>query len=186
MRQKLLDRSIRAFAGTRLVAKLELGRSGARCLLARINPGIAFHLLREERVHACMAAGPGGVLWGVPAFRSRGSGRLASPRWPAFRWAPPSPGCTPLTIRDRRTCLHALRLRRPDVAALRQRLQALPVQRRRRLQGLESERVEIILAAAVVIEQLTDLGGYPTLTVCTREVRHGLLMAETFGGAAPS
>lgn len=86
------------------------------------------------------------------------------------------------TIRDRRTCLHALRLHRPDVTAIRERLQVLPLHRRRRLAGLESERADIVVAAAVMIEQIMDMGSYSTLTVCTRGVGYGVLVSETFGG----
>lgn len=78
---------------------------------------------------------------------------------------------------------HGLRLRQSDVTAIRERLEALPVKKRRRIPGLKSERADILLAGAIVIEELMTLGGYLTLTICTRGVRDGLLLRETFDGA---
>jgi exopolyphosphatase/guanosine-5'-triphosphate,3'-diphosphate pyrophosphatase len=86
------------------------------------------------------------------------------------------------TLRDRRTCLHALRLQLADLAALRGRLETLLSPRRGQANGLVAQRGRILLAAAVVFEHLMALGGYPTLTICARGVGHGILMAETFGG----
>jgi len=83
--------------------------------------------------------------------------------------------------KDRRgASLRGLRLRREEVAALRARLQPLSVRQRRRIRGLKAERADIILAGAVVIEELMALGGYEVLTVCAHGVRHGLLIQETF------
>lgn len=78
---------------------------------------------------------------------------------------------------------HGLHLRQSDVTAIRERLEALPVKKRRRIPGLKSERADIILAGAIVIEELITLGGYLTLTICTHGVRDGLLLRETFDGA---
>jgi|SRR5689334_23623625 exopolyphosphatase / guanosine-5'-triphosphate,3'-diphosphate pyrophosphatase len=75
---------------------------------------------------------------------------------------------------------HWLRLRRADVADLRARLEPLTLRQRRRVRGLKAERADVILAGAVVIEELMALGGYEVLTVCGEGVRHGLLLQETF------
>jgi exopolyphosphatase/guanosine-5'-triphosphate,3'-diphosphate pyrophosphatase len=80
--------------------------------------------------------------------------------------------------------LHWLRLRYQDVAELRERLEPLTVRQRRRVRGLKAERADVILAGAVVIEELMTLGGYEILTVCDEGVRHGLLLQETFRGAS--
>jgi exopolyphosphatase/guanosine-5'-triphosphate,3'-diphosphate pyrophosphatase len=79
---------------------------------------------------------------------------------------------------------HWLRLTREDVAELRERLEPLTVRQRRRVRGLKAERADVILAGAVVIEELMAIGGYEILTVCDEGVRHGLLLQETFGGAS--
>ena len=79
---------------------------------------------------------------------------------------------------------HWLRLRREDIAELRARLEPLTVRQRRRVRGLKAERADVIVAGAVVIEELMTLGGYEVLTVCDEGVRHGLLLQETFRGAS--
>ncbi|MBI3456783.1 MAG: exopolyphosphatase, partial [Candidatus Rokubacteria bacterium] len=82
----------------------------------------------------------------------------------------------------RRVSRHGLRLRQSDVTAIRERLEPLPVRWRRRLPGLKAERADIILAGAIVIEDVMTLGGYLTLVVCTHGVRDGLLVREAFDG----
>src|SRR5262249_60068882 len=77
-----------------------------------------------------------------------------------------------------------LRLRRAEIAALRERLEPLTVRQRCRVRGLKAERADVILAGAVVIEELMVLGGYEILTVCGEGVRHGLLLQETFHRAS--
>ena len=42
------------------------------------------------------------------------------------------------------------------------------------------------MAGALVLEELMVLGGFTTLTVCERGVRHGLLIRETFGLDKPA
>ena len=81
----------------------------------------------------------------------------------------------------RRTTIHGLSLDRASVSALCLHLQALSLRRRRRVTGLKADRADIIVAGAVVLEELMALGGFSTLTVCERGVRHGLLIRETFG-----
>ena len=80
--------------------------------------------------------------------------------------------------------LGGLRMRRGEVTALRARLEPLTVRQRRRVRGLRVERADVILAGAVVIEELMTLGGYEVLTVSSEGVRHGLLIRETFRRAA--
>jgi exopolyphosphatase / guanosine-5'-triphosphate,3'-diphosphate pyrophosphatase len=79
---------------------------------------------------------------------------------------------------------HWLRLRREEIAGLRARLEPLTVRQRRRVRGLKAERADVVVAGAVVIEELMTLGGYEILTVCDEGVRHGLLLQETFRGAS--
>jgi exopolyphosphatase/guanosine-5'-triphosphate,3'-diphosphate pyrophosphatase len=84
--------------------------------------------------------------------------------------------------RDERQNRHGLRLRQSDVTAIRERLEGTSPRARRRIRGLKAERVDIIVAGAVVIEEVLVFGGYHELVVCTRGVRDGLLLRETFNG----
>jgi exopolyphosphatase/guanosine-5'-triphosphate,3'-diphosphate pyrophosphatase len=74
---------------------------------------------------------------------------------------------------------HGLVLQQSDVTAIRERLEALSSRRRRRIRGLKAERADIILAGAMVIEDVMVSGGYLHLVVCTRGVRDGVLLRET-------
>jgi exopolyphosphatase / guanosine-5'-triphosphate,3'-diphosphate pyrophosphatase len=82
----------------------------------------------------------------------------------------------------RRRSRHGLRLSQSDVIAIRQRLEVVSLRRRRHLRGLKAERADIILAGALVIEELMVYGGYRTIRTCTLGVRDGLLLRETFNG----
>jgi exopolyphosphatase / guanosine-5'-triphosphate,3'-diphosphate pyrophosphatase len=77
---------------------------------------------------------------------------------------------------------HALRLRQSDVSAIRERLERASRRERRKIRGLKSERADIVLSGAIVIEEVMVYGGYLTLVVCTRGVRDGVLLRETFSG----
>ncbi len=77
---------------------------------------------------------------------------------------------------------HGLRLHQSDVTAVRERLEGLSRRKRRNIRSLKSERADIILAGAVVIEEVMVFGGYLTLEVCTRGIRDAILLRETFGG----
>lgn len=74
---------------------------------------------------------------------------------------------------------HGLALQQSDVTAIRERLEALSSRGRQKLRGLKSERADIILAGAMVIEDVMISGGYLRLVVCTRGVRDGVLLRET-------
>jgi exopolyphosphatase/guanosine-5'-triphosphate,3'-diphosphate pyrophosphatase len=80
---------------------------------------------------------------------------------------------------------HGLRLLQSDVTAIRERLESVPLRRRRRMRGLRAERADIMLAGTMVVEELMQFGGYRTLTVCTLGVRDGVLLRETFNGSTP-
>jgi len=85
-------------------------------------------------------------------------------------------------LRGERKDRHGLRLAQSDVTAVRERLERLSPRKRRKIRGLKAERADIILAGAIVIEELMIFGGYLTLVVCTRGVRDGILLHETFNG----
>jgi len=82
---------------------------------------------------------------------------------------------------DERTHRNGLALRQSDVTAIRERLEGLSRRKRRKIRGLKSERADIVLAGAIVIEEVMVFGGYLTLTVCSSGVRDGVLRHETFG-----
>jgi len=84
--------------------------------------------------------------------------------------------------RGERKHRHGLKMRQSDITAIRERLEGLPPRKRRKIRGLKAERVDIILSGAMVIEEAMLFGGYLNLVVCTRGVRDGLLLHETFNG----
>jgi exopolyphosphatase/guanosine-5'-triphosphate,3'-diphosphate pyrophosphatase len=63
---------------------------------------------------------------------------------------------------------------------VRERLEALPLRGRARVAGLKAERADIIVAGAVVIEELMRLSNHLDLVVCEHGVRDGVLLRETF------
>jgi exopolyphosphatase/guanosine-5'-triphosphate,3'-diphosphate pyrophosphatase len=87
-----------------------------------------------------------------------------------------------LRSRSARTRRHGLLLHQSDVTTIRERLEGLSQRKRRRIRSLKAERVDIILAGAIVIEEVMVFGGYLTLAVCTRGIRDAILQRETFAG----
>lgn len=83
--------------------------------------------------------------------------------------------------RGRRRHRQGLRLEQADVTAIRARLEALPLRRRRDLRGLTAERADTIVAGAILVEEALISGGYSTLVISTRGVRDGVLLREAFG-----
>ena len=83
--------------------------------------------------------------------------------------------------RGERKHRNGLVLLQSDVTAIRERLEALSSRRRRKIRGLKAERADIILAGAMVIEDVMVSGGYLRLVVCTRGVRDGVLLREAAG-----
>jgi exopolyphosphatase/guanosine-5'-triphosphate,3'-diphosphate pyrophosphatase len=79
---------------------------------------------------------------------------------------------------------HGLRLEQADVTRIRVRLESLPLRKRRQVPGLRAERADIIVAGAIVIEELMTFGGYHGLTICKQGVRDALLLRETLGQEA--
>jgi len=83
---------------------------------------------------------------------------------------------------EQRADRHGLRMSQSDVTAVRERLERSSPRKRRKIRGLKAERADIILAGAIVIEELMIFGGYLRMIVCTRGVRDGVLLHETFNG----
>ncbi len=73
-----------------------------------------------------------------------------------------------------------LRLTRDAVTDIRANLQDLSLGQRQRVPGLKAERADIIVAGAVVVEELMTLADSSALTVCKNGVRDGILLHEAF------
>jgi exopolyphosphatase/guanosine-5'-triphosphate,3'-diphosphate pyrophosphatase len=80
----------------------------------------------------------------------------------------------------RRGATQRLRLTLPELEAIRARLAALALEERRQSPGLKPTRADVIVAGALVLEELIRLGGYRGLLVAEHGVRHGVLLRETF------
>ena len=88
--------------------------------------------------------------------------------------------------RGLRNGLPAATVSRSAVAAIRERLEPMPLRRRRAVKGLKAERADIIVAGVVIVEELMEIGGYERLVVCPHGVRHCALVQETFGQMSPA
>jgi exopolyphosphatase/guanosine-5'-triphosphate,3'-diphosphate pyrophosphatase len=82
--------------------------------------------------------------------------------------------------------IHGACLAASEVIAIGERLAALPLRRRRAIEGLKSDRADIVVAGAVIVEELMLLGGYEHLEVSAHGVRYGMLVEEAFGGMTPA
>jgi exopolyphosphatase / guanosine-5'-triphosphate,3'-diphosphate pyrophosphatase len=77
------------------------------------------------------------------------------------------------------------------VRAQRERLASLPLDERRRLPGLHPERAPVIVAGAILVEQVIDAFGLDALEVSERDILHGAaleaaeLPAPAEGAAPP-
>jgi exopolyphosphatase / guanosine-5'-triphosphate,3'-diphosphate pyrophosphatase len=86
---------------------------------------------------------------------------------------------------------HGHRLTLAAVRAQRERLASLPLDERRRLPGLHPERAPVIVAGAVIVEQVLDRFGLEELEVSERDILHGAaleaanLPAPAEGAAPP-
>jgi exopolyphosphatase/guanosine-5'-triphosphate,3'-diphosphate pyrophosphatase len=83
--------------------------------------------------------------------------------------------------RRRRTVVHGATVPAGALRELCAELVSLPLRRRRKLEGLRADRADIIVAGALVIDEVLVRGGYRAITVCGRGLRHGVLLHETFG-----
>jgi exopolyphosphatase / guanosine-5'-triphosphate,3'-diphosphate pyrophosphatase len=85
---------------------------------------------------------------------------------------------------------HGHRLTLGAVRTLRERLASLSLDERRRLPGLHPERAAVIVAGAILVEQVIDEYGLEALEVSERDILHGAALAaadlpEPVEGAAP-
>jgi exopolyphosphatase/guanosine-5'-triphosphate,3'-diphosphate pyrophosphatase len=80
---------------------------------------------------------------------------------------------------DRPKKRHAATLQHAELRRLRARLQSLSIAQRRCLRGMKAERADIVVSAAIVLEELLALTGHDALTVSQASVREGVLWRET-------
>jgi exopolyphosphatase/guanosine-5'-triphosphate,3'-diphosphate pyrophosphatase len=86
---------------------------------------------------------------------------------------------------------HGHRLTLDGVRSQRERLASLPLAERRRLPGLHPERAPVIVAGAVLVEQVLDGYGLEAIAVSERDILHGAaleaanLPAPAEGAAPP-
>src|SRR5262245_26045297 len=75
---------------------------------------------------------------------------------------------------------HRVRISLPELAAMCGRLAVVGLTERRQIDGLKPERADVIVAGAVVFDEILRRGGYASLLVAGHGVRHGVLLRETF------
>jgi exopolyphosphatase/guanosine-5'-triphosphate,3'-diphosphate pyrophosphatase len=80
----------------------------------------------------------------------------------------------------RRGATQRRRLTLSEVEAMCGRLATLTLEERRQFPGLKPSRADVVVAGALVLEELVRLGGYRGLLVAEHGVRHGMLLRETF------
>ncbi|MBI5068486.1 MAG: Ppx/GppA family phosphatase [Deltaproteobacteria bacterium] len=76
--------------------------------------------------------------------------------------------------------VHGSTLGLDEVDALLERMAALPLERRKRLPGMEPKRADVILAGGAIVAEAMRRTGFSALTVSDRGVRWGLLW-DRFG-----
>jgi len=79
---------------------------------------------------------------------------------------------------DRPKKRRAATLSLAELVSLRVRLQNMSLEERKRLRGMRPERADILVAGALVLEQVMAQSGYDELTVCNASVREGVLWRE--------
>ncbi len=79
--------------------------------------------------------------------------------------------------------LHGLVITRKEVHRIAQELVRLPADGRRKMAGVGANRVDTLPAAAVVVDEVMDLLGAPTLTVAGQGLREGLAWDELRPGS---
>ena len=79
--------------------------------------------------------------------------------------------------REEPDLVHGHRLRRDGVAALLERMAAMPVEEIRRLRGMHPDRAPVILAGTVVVLETLRRFGLQELEVSERDIMHGAALA---------
>jgi exopolyphosphatase/guanosine-5'-triphosphate,3'-diphosphate pyrophosphatase len=65
-----------------------------------------------------------------------------------------------------------------ELSRLRARLERLSLRQRAAVRGLKPERADVVVAGAIVLEELMRYAGYDVVTVCSASVREGVLLRE--------
>lgn len=81
--------------------------------------------------------------------------------------------------------VHAYTLSRESLAAISEQLARKTRREREQIPGLKSDRADVTLAGAVIIEALMDKGGFSELTVSGQGVREGIFYAHFLQAADP-
>lgn len=71
--------------------------------------------------------------------------------------------------------VHGTRLSRDEVQSLVERLRVATIEERKRMNGLEPARADVILEGAIILLQTMELFGYEAVTISDRGVRWGLI-----------
>lgn len=72
--------------------------------------------------------------------------------------------------------VHRFVVERPMLDALAERTAALPVERRRRIPGLEPDRAPVIVAGLVILQAVLDAAGMDSFTVSETDILHGIVL----------
>jgi len=76
--------------------------------------------------------------------------------------------------------VHGSQLHLDEIEALTERMAAIPLERRKRLPGMEPKRADVIVAGGAIVAEAMAAVGFRSLTVSDRGVRWGLLW-DRFG-----
>ena len=75
--------------------------------------------------------------------------------------------------------VHLSRLTGGEVADLRGRLAALPLEERRRVLGMDPARADVVVAGALILETIMALAGVDSTVVSEHDILYGLLLAPS-------
>src|SRR5262249_15154962 len=81
--------------------------------------------------------------------------------------------------------VHGLRLSKVALRALAERLAALPLVERRSLPGLDAARADVIVAGAVIADDIVSWAGTDEIVISDRGLRWALVERRLLGAAAP-
>lgn len=80
--------------------------------------------------------------------------------------------------------LHGFTISRPELSRLTRSLTTASIEERRKLPGISQNRIDILPAAAVVIDEIMNITGATQLTVSGQGLREGVLWDELRGAGA--
>jgi exopolyphosphatase/guanosine-5'-triphosphate,3'-diphosphate pyrophosphatase len=86
--------------------------------------------------------------------------------------------CAEKPERRAKTASASTVVERAELAAARLELQKLTSSERRKAAGLKAERADVVVAGAMVLEELMNIGGFPEFVASAASVREGVLFRE--------